>query len=50
MVVSRLGLDIAKQVFQVHEVDQQGKVVLRRRLRREQVAPFLGYCPSKIQL
>jgi hypothetical protein len=35
-------LDIARQVFQVHGVDQQGKVVLQRRLRGEQVAPFFA--------
>ncbi len=42
MKVTTIGLDIAKQVFQVHEVDEQGNVVLRRRLRREQVAPFFA--------
>jgi transposase len=42
MVVTTLGVDIAEQVFQVHGVDQQGKVVLRRRLRRQQVAPFFA--------
>ena len=42
MTVTTIGLDIAKQVFQVHGVDKQGKVVLRRRLRREQVAPFFA--------
>jgi transposase len=42
MKVTTIGLDIAKQVFQVHGVDQQGKVVLRRRLRREQVARFFA--------
>ena len=31
--VTTIGLDIAKSVFQVHGVDAEGQVVLRRRLR-----------------
>jgi transposase len=33
-------LDIAKNVFQVHGVDQEGKVVITRQLRRGQVIVF----------
>jgi hypothetical protein len=32
-----VGLDIAKPVFQVHGVDRDGGVVVRRRLRRSRV-------------
>jgi hypothetical protein len=32
-----VGLDIAKSVFQVHGVDREGGVVVRRRLRRSRV-------------
>ena len=39
--ISTIGLDIAKNVFQVHGVDEKGKVVARRQLRRGQV---LKYC------
>ena len=35
-----VGLDIAKNVFQLHGVDRRGEIVLRRRLRRSQVAEF----------
>ena len=35
-----VGLDIAKSVFQVHGVDRDGAVVVRRRLRRSRVLPF----------
>lgn len=35
-----MGLDIAKQVFQVHGVDASGSVVVRRRLRRSEVVAF----------
>ena len=38
--VSTIGLDLAKNVFQVHGVDVSGKVVIRRQLRRGQVLPF----------
>lgn len=35
-----VGLDLAKSVFQVHGVDREGSVVLRRKLRRSQVLAF----------
>lgn len=35
-----IGLDLAKSVFQVHGVDREGAVVLRRQLRRAQVLAF----------
>ena len=37
-----VGLDIAKSVFQVHGVDRDGEVVVRRRLRRSRVLPFFA--------
>ncbi len=40
MQVHTIGLDIAKTVFQVHGVDDAGKVVMTRQLRRSQVIPF----------
>jgi transposase len=38
--VTTIGLDIAKSVFQVHGVDAQGNVSVRRQLKRRQVLPF----------
>ena len=38
--VTTIGLDIAKSVFQVHGVDEHGKVVIRRQLRRRYVLVF----------
>jgi transposase len=32
--ITTIGLDIAKSVFQVHGVDAEGKVVIRRQLKR----------------
>lgn len=37
-----IGLDIAKNVFQVHGVDATGAVVVRRQLRRSEVLGFFG--------
>ncbi len=39
--VITIGLDIAKNVFQVHGVDCAGDVVIRRQLRRRQVLPSM---------
>jgi transposase len=33
--LSRVGIDLAKNVFQLHGVDRHGKAVWRRRLRRD---------------
>ncbi len=37
-----IGIDLAKNVFQVHGVDAEGGVVFRRQLRRSQVLSFFG--------
>ena len=43
--VCTLGLDLAKRVFQIHGVDADGKVVLRKKLRRGAVLGFLRFLP-----
>jgi transposase len=43
--VTTIGLDIAKSVFQVHGIDAQGKVVIRRQLRRRCVLAFFQKLP-----
>jgi transposase len=40
MQITTIGLDIAKNVFQVHGIDGDEKVVVRRQLRRGQVMRF----------
>jgi transposase len=42
MNAATIGLNIAKQIFQVHGADKSGKVVFRRRLRRSEVARFFA--------
>ena len=46
MNIATVGLDVAKQVFQVHAADLEGRVVLRRRLRRNQVINFFANLPA----
>jgi transposase len=43
--VSTIGLDIAKSVFQVHGVDVEGGVVIRKRVSRAKVLEFFGALP-----
>ena len=40
--ITTIGLDLAKNVFQVHAVDEAGNVVVRKRLRRGQVLAFFA--------
>jgi transposase len=40
--VTRVGVDLAKNVFQVHAVDAKGAVVVARQLRRSAVLAFFG--------
>ena len=46
MQITTVGLDLAKNVFQVHAVNEAGEPVIRRRLRRNQVLPFFAGLPS----
>ena len=43
--VITIGIDLAKNVFQVHGVDGEGGVVFRRQLRRAQMLPFFKKQP-----
>ena len=40
--ISIIGLDIAKNVFQVHGIDRSGEPVVRRQLKRGRVLAFFG--------
>ena len=44
--ITTIGLDIAKSVFQVHGVDAQGEVIIRRQLKRRYVLAFFAKLPS----
>ena len=44
-IVTSVGLDLAKHVFQVHAVDANGKMVVAKALRRRDVLPFFASLP-----
>jgi transposase len=46
--ISMIGVDLAKNVFQVHGVDAAGKVVVRRQLRRGQMEKFFAALPPGV--
>jgi transposase len=45
MQITTIGLDIAKNVFQVHGIDAAEKVVVRKQLRRGQMLAFFKALP-----
>jgi len=45
MQITTIGLDIAKNVFQVHGIDAAEKVIVRKQLRRSQVLAFFKAVP-----
>lgn len=40
MTITTIGIDLAKNVFQIHGVDGSGKTVLKKQLRRNQVLTY----------
>src|SRR5213076_1032804 len=48
MQVSTIGLDLAKNVFQAHGVSAEGKVVLKKQLRRGQVLSTFAKLPPRL--
>jgi len=42
MKITTVGIDLAKNVFQVHAVDERGRAVLRKQLRRDQMTAFFA--------
>lgn len=45
MDVSTIGLDLAKNVFQVHGVDHDGKVIIRKKVSRKKLLAFFAGLP-----
>jgi transposase len=43
--ITTLGIDLAKSVFQLHGVSADGRVLLRRQLRRSQMLEFFQCLP-----
>jgi transposase len=45
MQVTTIGLDLAKNIFQVHGIDAEGNAVIRKTLRRARVLAFFNELP-----
>lgn len=45
MKITTIGLDLAKQVFQVHGVNERGRMVVSKRLRRAELVSFFASLP-----
>ena len=43
--ITAIGIDLAKNVFQVHGVDEHGKAVFNKPLKREQMAAIFVNLP-----
>jgi len=49
MQIAVIGLDLAKNAFQVHGIDDSGQAVLKRKFRRSEVLPlFAGLAPALV--
>ena len=48
MQVTTIGLDLAKNIFQIHGVDADGNVVVRKKLGRAGLLAFFSKLPSCI--
>ena len=42
MKITTIGIDLAKEVFQIHGIDGHGKTVLRKQLRRKKMTNFFS--------
>ena len=43
--LATVGIDLAESVFQIHGVDENGRVLVRRQLRRGQLLAFFQKRP-----
>ena len=46
MKITAVGIDLAKNLLQMHGVNEHGKAVLKKQLRRDQVAEFFAQLPA----
>ena len=46
MKITTVGIDLAKNLFQVHGVDERGKTVLKKQLKRDQMMAFFTNLPA----
>lgn len=48
MKATTIGIDLAKNLFQVHGVDGHGKVVLKKQIKRERMVVFFANLPPAL--
>jgi len=46
MKITTIGIDLAKNVFQIHGVDASGKAILKKQIKRDQMGTFFANLPS----
>ena len=46
MKITTVGIDLAKNVFQVHGVDERGHVMLKKQLKRDQMLVYFANLPA----
>jgi transposase len=45
MKITTIGIDLAKSVFQIHGVDGHGKTLLKKQIKRSEMATFFSNIP-----
>jgi transposase len=45
MKITTIGIDLAKNIFQIHGVDQHGKTIVRKKLKRAEMSPYFANLP-----
>jgi len=45
MKITTIGIDLAKNIFQIHGVDERGKVMVRKQLKRAEMSPYFANLP-----
>jgi len=46
--ITTMGLDLAKQIFQIHGADAEGNAIINRKLRRAEVLRFFEKTPRSL--
>jgi transposase len=44
MTVKTVGLDLAKDIFQVHDISENGRVIFNKAIKRANLLAFLRHC------
>jgi len=45
MKITTIGIDLAKNIFQIHGVDQYGKTTVRKQLKRAEMTKYFANLP-----